>query len=87
LALHIGFSRLFRHHGINGLFQVPNVWGHLNVIAKGSGQAVVQMDINFGVDYEGFRELAVIETFNLEVKEFYSTFRNKSFITIQSCFR
>ncbi|PNF42789.1 hypothetical protein B7P43_G13621 [Cryptotermes secundus] len=69
------------------MFEVPNVWGHLNVISKGSGQAVVQMDINFGVDYEGFRELAIIETFNLEVKEFYSSFRNKSFITIQSCFR
>ncbi|PSN51286.1 hypothetical protein C0J52_05303, partial [Blattella germanica] len=66
---------------------VPNVFGHLNVIAKGSGQAVVQMDINFGVDYEGFRELAIIETFDLEVQEYYSTFRNKSFITIQSCFR
>lgn len=63
------------------------MWGHLNVIAKGSGQAVVQMDISFGVDYEGFKEFAKTETFNLEIKEFYSTFRNKSYITIQSCFR
>jgi len=69
------------------LFQIPNVWSHLNIIAKGSGQAVVQMDIGFGVDYEGFKELAKIETFSLEVKEFYSTFRNKSSITIQSCFQ
>ncbi|KDR15355.1 CD109 antigen [Zootermopsis nevadensis] len=69
------------------IFDVPNVWGHLNVIAKGSGQAVVQMDISFGVDYEGFKEFAKTETFNLEIKEFYSTFRNKSYITIQSCFR
>jgi capsule polysaccharide export protein KpsE/RkpR len=72
---------------MNFLLQVPNVWGHLNVIAKGSGQAVVQMDISFGVDYERFKEMAKIETFKLEIKEFYSTFRNKSFITIQSCFR
>lgn len=69
------------------LFQIPNVWSHLNVIAKGSGQAVVQMDISFGVDYEGMKELAKIEAFNLEVKEFYSTFRNKSSITIQTCFQ
>jgi hypothetical protein len=63
------------------------VWGHLNVIAKGSGQAVVQMDISFGIDHEEFKELAKTDTFNLEIREFYSTFRNKSFITIQSCFR
>ena len=69
------------------LFQIPNVWGHLNIIAKGSGQAVVQMDIDFGVDYDGFKDLAKIETFSLELKEFYSTFRNKSSITIQSCFQ
>ena len=32
-----------------------NVWGHVNIIAKGAGQAVAQLDVNYGVDYEPFK--------------------------------
>ena len=45
------------------------------------------MDINYGVDYELLKERPVVESFELDVTDFYSPFRNKTFITIQSCFR
>ena len=34
---------------------IPNVWGHVNLIAHGAGQAVAQLDVNWGVDYEPFK--------------------------------
>lgn len=69
------------------LFQIPKIWGHVNVVAKGAGQAIVQMDVSYGIDYEFLREVPTYSAFSLNITEFYSTFRNKSAITIQSCFR
>ena len=34
---------------------IKNVWGHVNIFAKGTGQAVAQLDVNYGVDYEPFK--------------------------------
>lgn len=34
---------------------MSNVWGHLNLFARGAGQAVAQLDVNYGVDYEPFK--------------------------------
>ena len=34
---------------------IPNVWGHVNLIAHGAGQAIAQLDVNWGVDYEPFK--------------------------------
>ena len=34
---------------------VTNVWGHVNMYAKGAGQAVAQLDLTYGIDYEPFK--------------------------------
>jgi hypothetical protein len=64
---------------------IPNVYGLVNVMARGSGQALVQMDVVFGVDYDGFLDTPPEECFTLDV---YETFRgrNKSEIDVRSCF-
>ena len=33
-----------------------NVWGHVNLYARGAGQAVAQLDLSYGVDYEPFKD-------------------------------
>ena len=64
---------------------IPNVWGLVNILAKGSGQALVQMDVVFGVDHEDFLDSPPEDCFTLSV---YETFRgrNKSEIDVKSCF-
>lgn len=69
------------------ILQIPSVWGHVNVIARGTGQALVQLDVNYGVDYEPLKDQPSQPSFDLRIKEFYSNYRNKSIITIESCFR
>ena len=34
---------------------LENVWGHVNLYARGAGQAVAQLDVNYGVDFEPFK--------------------------------
>ena len=31
-----------------------NVWGHLNLFARGAGQAVAQLDVTYGVDWKPY---------------------------------
>jgi hypothetical protein len=64
---------------------IPNVWGLVNIFAKGSGQALVQMDVVFGVDNEGFLDTPPEECFTLSVSETFRG-RNKSEIDVRSCF-
>uniref|UniRef100_A0A1B6EA02 Alpha-2-macroglobulin domain-containing protein n=1 Tax=Clastoptera arizonana TaxID=38151 RepID=A0A1B6EA02_9HEMI len=86
-------NRKHKMHIGNSSFQQPEIiklnkiWGHVNVVAKGAGQAVVQMDVSYGIDIEHLREVSTYPTFGLNVTEYYSTYRNKSIITIQSCLR
>ena len=35
---------------------IPNVWGHINIVATGAGQAIAQLDVNWGVDFEPFKD-------------------------------
>lgn len=78
----------YHHYPIkHSLVQVPKVWGNVIVLAQGAGQAVVQMDVSYGIDYEAFAEVPTIQTFGLNITEYYSTYRNKSALIIQSCFR
>lgn len=67
--------------------QVPNVWGNINLDAKGSGVAYIQLDVDYGVDNERFMDIPKVNSFNLSITEFYSYYRNKSAIIIQSCLR
>ncbi|KAK7017963.1 hypothetical protein SK128_001869 [Halocaridina rubra] len=67
--------------------ELEHVWGHLNLVAKGSGQAVVQLDVSWGVDVLRFIEQPHKKYFDLSVYEKYHQFRNKSVITTTVCTR
>lgn len=69
------------------MFQIPFVWGHVYMKGKGSGMAYIQMDVDYGVDHEHLIDKPQLKIFDLQIVEFYSQFRNKSMITIQSCLR
>ena len=64
---------------------IPNVWGHVNLEASGKGQAVAQLDVNWGIDNELFKDKPPTDCFQLTIEEFYYG-RNKSEIAIKSCF-
>ncbi|TRY72565.1 hypothetical protein TCAL_06513 [Tigriopus californicus] len=64
---------------------IENVWGHMNIFAHGAGQAVAQLDVNYGVDYEPFKDSPATDCFKLTIQEFFHG-RNKSEITVKSCF-
>lgn len=68
-------------------FKIPNVWGHVNILGQGAGQAVVQLDVQYGVDWEQMRDKPLMPYFDLHVDESYSYFRNKSHITVKACVR
>ncbi|XP_037084851.1 CD109 antigen-like [Pollicipes pollicipes] len=53
-----------------------NVWGHLNVIGNGAGQAVVQLDVNYGVDTQNGIKRPPAKSFELSVREDFQRFRN-----------
>ena len=63
---------------------IPNVWGHINFHATGAGQAVAQLDINWGVDYEPRKDHPPEQCFNLTIHETFRG-RNKSEIDVKSC--
>ena len=64
---------------------IPNVWGHVNFQARGAGQAVAQLDVNWGIDYEPKKDHPPVQCFNLTIDETYRG-RNKSEIDVRSCF-
>ena len=72
---------------VDEICQISQVWGHVNVLAKGSGQAVIQLDVSFGVDYDEYKDTPPEDCFELRIREFYSTERNKTALTVESCFR
>ncbi len=37
---------------LNFRVDLTSVWGHMNLFAHGAGQAVAQLDLTYGVDYE-----------------------------------
>ncbi|CAB4061936.1 unnamed protein product [Lepeophtheirus salmonis] len=40
-----------------------NVWGHVNLVAYGAGQALAQLDVNWGIDYEPFKDTPSVDCF------------------------
>ena len=73
--------------GISLLRQIdiPNVWGTMTLDAKGAGQAVAQLDVNWSVDYETFKDVAPKQCFELTIDENLRG-RNSSEIDVRSCF-
>ncbi|RZF38559.1 hypothetical protein LSTR_LSTR006154 [Laodelphax striatellus] len=82
-SLHIGNSSFKQPETV----PVLPVWGHVNVRARGSGLALIQLDVSYGIDHEPLRDRPSVPSFKLKVREYYSMHRNKSAITIESCMR
>ncbi|XP_045124583.1 C3 and PZP-like alpha-2-macroglobulin domain-containing protein 8 [Portunus trituberculatus] len=66
-------------------FPIPRPWGHVYLEARGSGQAVAQMEITWGVDLDQYLEKPPRKYFDLTVTEIYPRFRNKSIIYTEIC--
>ncbi|XP_022256776.1 CD109 antigen-like [Limulus polyphemus] len=64
----------------------PNVWGHVEVQAKGSGLAVLQLDVQYNVDRDFLLLQPPVHSFDLSVTAQYHG-RNKSHLNIESCAR
>lgn len=65
-------------------FDLPNAYGHIIVKASGSGLAIVQLDVQYNVDWPKFQIPPPVKAFDLEVS--MRTFgRNHSHITFKSC--
>lgn len=67
--------------------QIPKVWGHVNIQGRGAGQAVVQLDVAYGVDWDEYKDTPPVDAFELTIHEYFSDRRNKSDLTIQACFK
>ncbi|XP_043245415.1 CD109 antigen-like [Amphibalanus amphitrite] len=82
-TLTINNATLMKTHRLD----FENVWGHLNVIGNGAGQAVVQLDVNYGVDTQIGIKQPPVKSFNLTVTEDFKQFRNKSIGVVDVCAR
>lgn len=80
---HLGNSSTNKYNSI----PINSVWGHVNIEARGSGLVLAQMDVSYNVDYDPLKDTPSQKIFQLNVTEYYSSERNKTLITIQSCFR
>ncbi|XP_069938701.1 CD109 antigen [Cherax quadricarinatus] len=69
------------------LIPIQNVWGLVNVVAHGAGQAILQLDVSYGVDWTPLKKQPPVDAFELEVREFYTPFGNKSHCNIKVCAR
>ncbi|XP_054721683.1 CD109 antigen-like [Uloborus diversus] len=65
---------------------VPFVWGHVEVVAKGAGLSVLQLDVGYNVDKDFLLIQPPVPSFDLKVNTFYHG-RNKSHMNINSCAR
>ncbi|XP_050698378.1 CD109 antigen-like isoform X1 [Eriocheir sinensis] len=66
---------------------VDNVWGMVNVVANGAGQAILQLDVSYGVDWTNLKKQPPVESFELMIDEDYSKFGNKSHCLVTVCAR
>uniref|UniRef100_T1IN02 CD109 antigen n=1 Tax=Strigamia maritima TaxID=126957 RepID=T1IN02_STRMM len=85
-----GLSRVL-HIDVNNLAQlqrmeIPNVWGHVQVFGRGSGLAILQMDVQYSIDYVPLLIKPPVKAFELTVQTQYSG-RNASTLHIYSCQR
>ncbi|XP_076035144.1 CD109 antigen-like [Oratosquilla oratoria] len=67
-------------------FELSNIWGHINVVGHGSGQALVQLDYTYSVDKEFLLDVPPVPAFDFTIKTSYSG-RNNSRVHITTCSR
>ncbi|GBL84952.1 hypothetical protein AVEN_217090-1, partial [Araneus ventricosus] len=64
----------------------PYVWGHAEVVAKGAGLSILQLDVQYNVDKEFLLIQPPVPSFDLNVRGYFHG-RNKSHMNIKSCAR
>lgn len=67
--------------------QIKNVWGLVNVVAHGAGQAILQLDVSYGIDWTDLKKQPPVDAFKMVINERYSKFRNKSICNVEICAR
>ncbi|XP_047740620.1 CD109 antigen [Hyalella azteca] len=67
-------------------FDLETIYGHINVIGHGSGQAIVQLEYTYAVDQPDEMDYPPVDAYDLEIKAQYSG-RNQSHINITACQR
>ncbi|XP_076046263.1 CD109 antigen-like [Oratosquilla oratoria] len=67
------------------IIPIQNVWGLVNVVAHGAGQAILQLDVSWGIDWTAIKKLPPVESFSMTVKERFSYFGNKSIAIVHIC--
>lgn len=57
------------------------------VIGRGAGQAILQLDIGYGVDWYDYKKEPPVDAFDMRVRERFSIFGNKSIADVEICAR
>lgn len=80
--VHIGEENLSKLQS----FDIPQAFGAVIINAQGSGLAIVQLDVQYNVDWPHLQIQPPLKAFDLEVTGLFKG-RNSSHITIRSCQR
>ncbi|KAK8743475.1 hypothetical protein OTU49_001098 [Cherax quadricarinatus] len=67
-------------------YDLQNIWGHINIVGHGSGQALVQLEYSYGVDYEPLLDYPPVNAFDFTIVSKFSG-RNNSYLEITTCQR
>nr|XP_045602144.1 CD109 antigen-like [Procambarus clarkii] len=67
-------------------FDLEKIWGHISIVGRGSGQALVQLDYSYGVDDEPLLDQPPVQAFDFTVVSKFSG-RNNSHLEITTCQR
>lgn len=81
-TLHIGEENISQMQYID----IPNAFGAVTIKAQGSGMAIVQLSVDYSVDWQMFQIQPPGRAYDLDVMATYSG-RNSSHITFKSCQR
>lgn len=81
-VLHIGEEHISRMQTVD----IPNAFGAVTIKAQGSGLAIVQLNVDYCVDWDSFQIQPPIRAYDLDVSAMYSG-RNSSHIMMKSCQR
>ncbi|OQV18021.1 putative CD109 antigen [Hypsibius exemplaris] len=67
-------------------FEIPNPWGQIQAIARGSGYALLQMDVEYTVDHWRYIVPPPVKAFDVYIDVIY-TGKNNSILILKPCAR
>uniref|UniRef100_T1IYG4 CD109 antigen n=1 Tax=Strigamia maritima TaxID=126957 RepID=T1IYG4_STRMM len=83
-----GFEKIFNVNGNNLLklqtVKIPNAWGTVRLVVKGTGLAVAQLSVQYNVDVPEFQTQPPVPAFSVVVDATYEGY-NSSHLRLQSC--